>query len=561
VEQGGVTGLTGAAILAGDPALARLLEKRLLARAAAARRDIKVFAEFVVREFRTKRPVRLAPHQKVGLDFIMGHARSVNMWPRGHSKSWSVVALTLFLMGQDPNARGAILSATQQQAATTLRVVADYIELSDALHLVFPHLRKSARKHDVWNATTLTIERPPGTRDPSLVALGLDGAVLGRRLNWLVIDDLLTDENTATPEQRKKVIEFVDGSVLGTLDYFDRGSRVVMVNTPFHPEDILHYASETMGWATLQMEVDGDVLVRDDRDPMVRLFEGDEWDHELLRPSARWRESEPLLRLAPHDPDPQELLPLWPEEFPRKRIDQIQRSMLPHLFLRNYKMQARDPANAWCKREWIDECKRRARLAGVFGLIDRYVPGPNELVFTGVDLGILLGEHNDDTAYFTYVVLPSGVRRILDIDFGKFDSVEKITKIQQKVRDYGSCVVVVESNAGQQLLVDFALDKQADLPVMPYQTTAMKAHAELGLPGLFLEIYNGAWLIPQAEDGSCDARVERWVGECVNYVPDKHTGDVLMASWLAQQGARKWGITTGPQAVGEAGGFGEYMQR
>jgi len=50
-------------------------------------------------------------------------------------------------------------------------------------------------------------------RDPSLVAVGADGALPGSRLAWIVVDDILDRENTSTPQAREKVHEFFDSTV------------------------------------------------------------------------------------------------------------------------------------------------------------------------------------------------------------------------------------------------------------------------------------------------------------------------------------------------------------
>jgi hypothetical protein len=551
---------TGAEVLAGDDAeLAIQLRTVLLARAAKARHDFATFFEFVMEEERSKAPIKMAAHQRVTADFLLDHRRGVLMMPRGHSKSFLLVALLLWHIGQDASFRGAIVSATQEQAMKMLRAVADYIEHSWKLKLVFPHLRPSNRKNEPWTQTAITIERPPGTRDPTLVAVGLHGAILGARLKFVVVDDILTQENTATEEQRRKTIEWIDGSVLGTLDR-KGNTRAWLVGTAWHPSDLLHKATER-GWATLKMDITGNIRVQDDADEFIRVQGGDYWDHEGIRPT---NPDNPGLqfefRLVAHDPDPSGEVLLWPEQFGgKKELERLRRSVLPTVFQQMYMMVARDQANALFQAQWFEECKKKAREMGVKSLVDRYDGG--DPVFVGVDLGIEIGEHNDDTSFFTFAVLSSGHRVILDIDFGKYDGATKMRKVAEKVERYKASVVIVESNGGQKLLVEWALDNNVSLPVRAVQTTARKAHAEYGIPGLALEVFNTAWLIPNDDYGQVDPRLERWIAECVNYVPDKHTGDVLMSSWLAQEGARAWGMGTGNQAVANEGWASDFMAR
>lgn len=563
----------GATILQTDPDAARRLAAILLFMAAKARQDVKVFFEFVMVEEKTRQRLRTEAHQAVVLDFLRDNQRAVLMMPRGHSKTFLIAAYLLWLIGHDPSARCAIVSATQEQAQKVLRLVRDYIEdpavSGGRLQMVFPHLRPTQKKHEPWTQTAITIDRPAGTRDPTLVAVGYEGAILGARLKYVFVDDILTQENTNTEEGRVKLIEWVDGSLMGTMD--TRGDpRVVLSGTAWHPRDLLHVATEDKGWATLKMDVVGNVDVYTDVDPSNCPDHPDGWDHPGLRPSRLHPSHN---RLVAHDPDPFEKKLLWPGAFrevavddvagQQKALEALRRSKLPHVFQQMYMMVAHDYSSALCKPEWIEACMKLAREKGVHTLLDEYRGGG--LVFTGVDLGINVGEHNDDTVLFTFLVLDSGHRQILDIDIGKYDGATKMRKVEEKVERYGSALVMVESNGGQKLLVEWCLDRNVSLPVRAQQTTAMKSHVELGIPGLFLEIYNGAWLIPNYIDDNghrvVHPNVQRWCDAAVNYVPDKHTDDSLMAGYLGHQGARAWGITTGAQAVSQDIGVGDLLSR
>lgn len=432
--------MDGKAILQGPTELQRIIASELLLQAADAREDIVDFFNFVMRsEEAPYQLLKAAAHQRLGLRFMLDHRRSVNMWPRDHAKTFSSLALCLKLLGDFPSLRGAVVSSSQELAAKVLRGVSDYIEHSDRLHLVYPNLVKSERSNEPWTQTALTVKRPPGTRDPSLVAIGYQGAVVGRRLDWILIDDLLTQENTTTEDSRMKMLEWVDGTLLGTLVPSGE-SRVIITNTPWHPQDLLNSARKR-GWATLRMTISGDVDIEDDREEFNRISGGDYWDSDELRPSKKHFK---ISRLAAHDPDPDEKVQLWPERWTSERIAMKRREILEHVYLQNYEMVPLDPAAAWCKPEWIELCKKNARDMGVYSLAERWTG--DGVVIMGIDLAIQIGEHNDDTAFFTFVVLPSGHRQILDIDFGKFDGPTNIAKTSDKTTRYNIQLARVENN-------------------------------------------------------------------------------------------------------------------
>ncbi len=70
------------------------------------------------------------------------------------------------------------------------------------------------------------------------------------------------------------------------------------------------------------------------------------------------------------------------------------------------------------------------------------------------------------------------------------------------------------------------------------------------------ELAGGKWLIPN-EHKQPNGKVEpmhkevgEWISEMLFYDPKEHTGDRLMASWFAREGARKFVDGVGARSVG-----------
>ena len=536
-----------------DPNQLRKLMAMIELASRQARENPSAFFDFVLRDEKGQR-IKTAPHQEIALDFIMKHQRSVNIWPVNHSKTYLSAALTLWLLGRDPMTRGAIISATQEQAMKPLAMVSDYLLSSQELRVVFPHLRPSANKREPWTQTAITVERPSGIRDASLRAIGFEGAILGSRLDWIIIDDLLTHENTATAEQRKKLAEWVELAVFSRIEP-GPNARVAVMNTPHHPEDLVH-SLEARGWATMRMSALGDIVVKDDRDLMREAREQgrvyETWDHAgvRFRDKKKRHEMHDPLRLVAHDPDPTNSVPLWPERFSVEELEKRRRGTLAPMWNRNWLCVARADDDAMCKIEYIDACKEEARKQGIFGLVHEWKGG--NLVFTGVDLAIKLGEHHDLTSFFTFAVLPSGHRQILDIETGRFQGPDIITKIIDKTKRFGS-IVIVESNGAQDYLRQFVLKRDASIPIRAFNTDSKKSHPEYGVASVFIEMSNAAWLIPNDIHGEMHPEVEKFCNHCINYVPEKHTADVLMAQYFARELAKEWGVLSGSEVVGAVG--------
>lgn len=509
----------------------------MLSHAFKARHDIFEFFEFVMRDLggagTNKIIGKLAPHQKLALEFMMAHDRSVNIFPIGFSKTWLSVGITLYLMGQNPGVRGAVISASQTIAAKTLGMVREYIETSEQLKMVFPHLRPHHAQGEAWTQNELTIERPIGLKDPTLVAAGFGSKqIQGSRLSWVVVDDYLDEENTSSEEQRIKAAQWLDSTVFNRLDPI--GGKVIVINTPWHPEDVVGLLSSPpplgAGWATMRMDAYGDIEIYDDilTEHAVAEGRGEFWQSDLIRPTS----SDPLdarCRLVDHDPDPGNEQTLWPERFPLREMERLRLRLVhnPRQFARQYKCVTRNDATSYCKQEFVDRCYANGRDRGLVSFAHEYL-GSN-LTFTGVDLAFSKKKGSDDTAFFTFEVLPSGMRVLLDVDCGKWDGPTIVKKLIDKQRRYKS-TVRVESNAAQVLVKQFALQHDLSIPVKTHQTTRKdKVDPLLGVQSLFLEMANGAWAWPTGGSKGPPPMMVRFANACLNYVPEKHVADELMA--------------------------------
>lgn len=508
-----------------------------------AKSDRRAFFDFVMRAEKTRLPIACAPHQRVVFDFIEAHRYCVLRLPVGTSKTTICGSIGLHLLGSNPASRGAIISATQLQAMKPLSMMADYIghdpggsDGSAELRMVFPHLRRSPRKVDSWSQSELTVDRPAGIRDASVVAVGVDGALAGARLDWLIIDDILNDENTRTKESCTKIAHWVGNTVLPRVEPED--GRVIVCNTPWSTLDITYALEKPLpdgpAWPSLTMDVDGNIF----------LLNCDDFDTPDIRPSMRAGE---VYRLAANDPDPFETRPLWEARYSAAKIAELASKTLPHHFNMLYRCIVRDDETARCKTSWIQQCKESGKGLGV-AYPSTY--SGNNPTFTGVDLAVGQGKRNDLTALFTFEQLPDGKRKVLDIDIGQWDAPTIVDKVLEKTRRFKS-IARVESNAAQQYLIQFIRQRNASAPIKSHVTGMNKVDPRFGIEGLFLELQNNAWIIPCDAAGRVHRNTQRWIDDCTGYDPTKHTGDTLIASWLAREQARDMGYVAGERVLDE----------
>ena len=506
-----------------------LATRALMRRALECRTDLAKFYEFVIRHETTKAPLKVAAHQRLQFAFIQAFPECVNRQPIGTGKTFGSAALGLWLMGQDQTQRGGIVSKIQGQSAKVLRMMADYVEepsLNSYLTLVFPWMRKSTRPGDAWNQSAITIERPAGIRDPSAVAVGLDGAIGGARLSWLLGDDILDADNTLTPQAREQVHSRFDARILSRLD--PNGARAVVTNTPWNRED-LTFKLEQAGWPTLVMDIYG----------YIRFTNVDEsWilGTGLVRPSTK---REGWWRLVEHDPDPDEETPLWPERYSLQKIQDIRSRRLPHEFARLFLCQPFDEGATRCLRSWVDQCKDLGRGQWTGGPVSFDNSNP---IYTGVDIGIGTGQKHDETALVTFELLPDKKRRLIDVECGRWSGPDIIKKLTEKHDRFGS-LVMVENVQGQDFIRQFAIHQRSDIRVRGLTTNRTnKHHLDFGVESVFTEMKQGAWIFPCDKQGNCPKEFEKLFDECMFYQPPPaHTGDRLMAMWIAREGSRRGG--------------------
>lgn len=98
-----------------------------------------------------------------------------------------------------------------------------------------------------WNETEIEVVTPSGP--VWILGAGITGNIRGinfddYRPDLIVVDDALTDENTATPEQRSKVNDLVFGSLKESLvpRVEEPNAKLVLLNTPHNSEDLTSVA-------------------------------------------------------------------------------------------------------------------------------------------------------------------------------------------------------------------------------------------------------------------------------------------------------------------------------
>jgi hypothetical protein len=106
-----------------------------------------------------------------------------------------------------------------------------------------------------WTDTELEIFHGTDEKPIWVLGVGITGNIRGinfddYRPDLIILDDILTDENGATEEQRNKVTSLVTGALKDSLAPASEmpNAKLAMLSTPQHSDDVMHRAEKDPEW-------------------------------------------------------------------------------------------------------------------------------------------------------------------------------------------------------------------------------------------------------------------------------------------------------------------------
>ncbi len=164
--------------------------------------------------------------------------RGLILYPAQHGKTTLVsTLLPIYRFCKDPNIQIGLIMKNEADANST--VLAIQAELAQNTELIadFGEFRPGPEADKPWALGKMTIaQRSAIAREPTLAAFGSGSrGVLGHRTHWTICDDVITEKNSANPEQRAKIKEWFMQSVR-TMNL--PGGTTTVVGTLFDPADL-----------------------------------------------------------------------------------------------------------------------------------------------------------------------------------------------------------------------------------------------------------------------------------------------------------------------------------
>jgi phage terminase large subunit-like protein len=166
-----------------------------------------------------------------------------DFWPRDHGKTEIFVnSYPLRLICNDPNVRILIVQKTATEGKKAVSVVKTELEENKTLRADYaPVWRELVGEPDIvnkagmiddktgaWQAQRIYCKRKRVSKDPTLEAVGVGGAITGGHFDYIICDDILDDENTKTEERRESIISWFFSTI---MQLREPHTKIIIVGT------------------------------------------------------------------------------------------------------------------------------------------------------------------------------------------------------------------------------------------------------------------------------------------------------------------------------------------
>jgi predicted phage terminase large subunit-like protein len=205
-----------------------------------------------------------ADHLENGDGFLPGHILELIRWaeeriarqenglglePRGFSKSQSfTIGKLTHLIAEDPHIRIGLMSNTDTQAYAFSAAIRDTLEQNER----FIELYGDCVSRKKWTDAEWLHKDSRHVKDRTVFARGVGGAIVSKRFDLIVCDDILDEENTATPEQIEKVRNWFWKTLYPCLV---PGGVILVIGTRWADgdfyEELMSPAPKGKGWRSL----------------------------------------------------------------------------------------------------------------------------------------------------------------------------------------------------------------------------------------------------------------------------------------------------------------------
>jgi hypothetical protein len=464
-------------------------------------RGLLAYLEMVPRDMNTQGRWQVPEFHREWHQAAFLHRRLNLLGPIEHGKSQTFTLGRLsWEIGHHPEWHYCILSQSHDNAKKRVLAIRNLVKEVKDYQRVFPGVRPAEGDGAHWTQDSFTVTRPNVADDnPTLYAWSVHGKGPGARLHGLVLDDAVDEKSTRTAELRKSDSDWIRGTAFARV--FHKVGFIWNLQNHWHKADFGHEL-QAEGWPTISQGA---------RHPDGRM----RW-HERLDVDwyvAKKKDLGILMSSGLLDGNPRsDTSGRFREEWARRALQ------------------------AGLGQKLI----RQGRVSGEYFMATGADPAHKKTPGRGDRAAIvtLLGDGRGAWSWLW------GERDSREARWGGHGMAERVKDHRQR---YPDARIFVEDNGGQALLIEFLQDIVATIE--PINTGTEKTSPDLGLEAMFAEMGNGAVALPcdrvsaegQPLSFDADPIVAEFISQCFDYEPGKHTGDLLMAAWIAWKGLKASG--------------------
>lgn len=193
----------------------------------------------------------------------------VNTFPNAGKSTTLTMDYVAYRICINPGIKIAIISKTESMAKDMVHGVKSRLTHPDHIDLIKDFAPEGGFEAtaDEWSSSRIRLaaaDRDAADKDPTLQALGLGSQVYGKRLDLILVDDAVDNENAQQWRQQLRWLNLEVASRPGM------GGRIIVIGTRIAPGDLYHqlrqgenFQSGKTPWTYLSQPV----LLEDDPDP------------------------------------------------------------------------------------------------------------------------------------------------------------------------------------------------------------------------------------------------------------------------------------------------------
>ena len=194
-----------------------------------------------------------APHHAEMIEFIeerlRKHEHCVILEPRGHAKTtWANTIYIAWKLASDPDRklRVAVISNTAKQSNAFSRAIRATFEVNERFRELFGNLVSNQKWTDVeWILADSPLLQ---TKDVSCYSNGALGAIISKRFDIIICDDIIDDENCANIDQMEKIENWFWKTLKPCLA---PGGSIVVIGTRWGEGDLYEKLIREKHWPHL----------------------------------------------------------------------------------------------------------------------------------------------------------------------------------------------------------------------------------------------------------------------------------------------------------------------